>query len=332
MKKVLLDRTKKFYKANLHCHSTNSDGRLTPEQIKEKYMAEGYSIVAYTDHEHLIDNSHLSDDNFLAITACEIAIKQYPNQSTLKNLSMKVCHLNLYAKDEKNVDTPCYNSVYDHFINDDIRNKIVHSCGEYDRQYGPEGISEIIRIANSKGFLVSYNHPRWSLENAADYLGYEGLWAVEIYNHGCTSKGMYNYAINAYDDFLRIGKKMACTACDDNHNSKDDCFGGFVMINADFLDYKSIIQAMENHNMYSSMGPYIHELYIENMVAYITVSDAEFVAMSTMGRRVQVQSINGKECTLKFDIKESDGYIRFDVVDRLGKRANTCAYFIDDII
>lgn len=332
MKKILLDSNKKFYKANLHCHSTNSDGRLTPEQIKEKYMAEGYSIVAYTDHEHLIDNSHLSDDNFLAITACEIAIKELPNQSTLKNLSMKVCHLNLYAKDAKNVDTPCYNSVYDHFINDNIRNSIIHTCGEYKREYGGRGISEIIRIANNNGFLVSYNHPRWSLENAADYLGYEGLWAVEIYNHGCTAKGMYNYAINAYDDFLRAGKKMACTACDDNHNSADDCFGGFVMINADSLDYKSIIQAMENHNMYSSMGPCIHELYVEDMKAFITVSGGEFVTVSTMGRRTQMQSVSGKECTLKFDIKESDGYIRFDVADRFGKRANTCAYFIEDIV
>ena len=39
-----------FYKANLHSHTTVSDGALTPEEAKKAYQAEGYSIVAFTDH------------------------------------------------------------------------------------------------------------------------------------------------------------------------------------------------------------------------------------------------------------------------------------------
>ena len=35
----------KFYKANLHCHTVISDGKLTKEQIKEEYQKRGYSIV-----------------------------------------------------------------------------------------------------------------------------------------------------------------------------------------------------------------------------------------------------------------------------------------------
>ena len=30
----------KFYKANLHCHTVISDGKLTKEQIKEEYQKE----------------------------------------------------------------------------------------------------------------------------------------------------------------------------------------------------------------------------------------------------------------------------------------------------
>ena len=74
-KHILIDKERRFYKANLHCHSTLSDGKMTPEEIKEKYKENGYSIVAFSDHEHLIDNSHLNDENFLAMTSCEIAIK-----------------------------------------------------------------------------------------------------------------------------------------------------------------------------------------------------------------------------------------------------------------
>ena len=34
MKKYLLPKDGTFYKANLHCHTTLSDGHLTPEEIK----------------------------------------------------------------------------------------------------------------------------------------------------------------------------------------------------------------------------------------------------------------------------------------------------------
>ena len=36
MKKILLDGNKNYYKANLHCHSTKSDGKMTVEEIKER--------------------------------------------------------------------------------------------------------------------------------------------------------------------------------------------------------------------------------------------------------------------------------------------------------
>ena len=60
-----------LYKANLHCHTTVSDGRLTPLEIKELYMSEGYSIVAYTDHREYVWHKELDDENFLALPAME---------------------------------------------------------------------------------------------------------------------------------------------------------------------------------------------------------------------------------------------------------------------
>ena len=333
MKKILIDRNKGFYKANLHCHSTKSDGKMTVEELKAHYKANGYSIIAFTDHEHLIDNSYLNDDDFLALTSCEIAIKEDPNLSTLKKWDMKVCHLNLYAKDAQNIDTPCYNSKADHFLNDDIRDLVVHTCGEYERRYSPEGMREIINICNEKGFLVAYNHPRWSLENARDYLEYKGLWAVEIYNNECLVNGLYEYDINVYDDFLRDGDRIACTANDDNHTIKSAC-GGFTVINADKLDYKSVIEAMEKHNLYASTGPVIHELYVEGNTATLTYSGGAYAAMSTNGRRVkrcEADDLLG-ENTVSFSFDpEKESYIRFDVVDNQGRRANTCAYFVDEL-
>ena len=332
MKKVLLDSSKNFYKANLHCHSTKSDGKMTVEEIKERYKEEGYSVIAFTDHEHLLDNSFLNDENFLALTSCEVAVKEYPELSTLVKTDMKVAHFNFIAKDPKNVDTPCYNSVYDHYVKDFFADEIVHSCGEYDRVYTAEGVSEMIKIANEKGFLVTYNHPNWSLENATDYLGYKGLWAVEIYNNEASVSGRIEYDIHAYESFLRSGQKIACVAADDNHNLASTC-GGWVQINADKLDYDTIIDAMEKHNLYASMGPEIHELYVEDNKAYLTFSKGEYATISTKGRRVKKALAENSEGVNKveFEILPTDGYIRFDVVDDKNRRAHTCAYFLEDL-
>ncbi|MBQ4543857.1 MAG: hypothetical protein IJA19_06795 [Clostridia bacterium] len=333
MKIILLDPSKKYYKSCLHTHSTNSDGKLTPEEVKNLYKSNGYSVVAYTDHEHLIDNSHLNDDDFLAITSCEIAIKDGPAELRPSlNKKMRVCHLNLYAKNPSNIDTPCYNPLFDYHGSDEAMAKVYYTCEPYNRIYSHEGISEIIRIANEKGFLVCYNHPRWSLESARDYLGYKGLWAVEIYNYCSSQEGLYEYDIYAYDDFLRDGQKIACVSTDDSHNT-NTALGGWTMINAEKLDYETVIDAMEKHNFYSSTGPEIKELYIEENKAYITYCKGSYATMSTEGRRVSrinAENKNG-ENTAVFEFLPEDGYIRFDVIDKYGKRANTNAYFIEDL-
>ena len=64
MKKYLIEE-KKYYKANLHCHSVRSDGAMTPEELKDFFLKMGYSIVAFTDHVYIEDfNSYLTDENF----------------------------------------------------------------------------------------------------------------------------------------------------------------------------------------------------------------------------------------------------------------------------
>lgn len=41
---------RKWYKGNLHTHTTNSDGRLAPEVVINLYKEAGYDFLALTDH------------------------------------------------------------------------------------------------------------------------------------------------------------------------------------------------------------------------------------------------------------------------------------------
>ena len=102
----LIDGRRNCYKANLHCHTTVSDGDKTPAEIKELYRERGYNIVAYTDHEVLALHDELNDADFLAMPGYEIQI--YGDMELPKPLR-RVCHLNLYPKDAQNNVMPFYN-------------------------------------------------------------------------------------------------------------------------------------------------------------------------------------------------------------------------------
>ena len=73
-RKYLITHEGNFYKANLHSHSTFSDGVLTPEQAKELYKSHGYSVYAYTDHVKLYDHRELTDPDFLVLVGYELGI------------------------------------------------------------------------------------------------------------------------------------------------------------------------------------------------------------------------------------------------------------------
>ena len=338
MKKYLLDPSKNFYKGNMHCHSNLSDGYFSPEELKKIYKDMGYSFLAITDHEFFVNHADLDDENFITITSAEYAIKEFPEQSTLKNFNMKVCHLNFYAKEQGNDFCFRYNSVSDHFSTSELREKLNMPETEEPRVYGAEGINKLIADANKNGFFVCYNHPRWSLENYGDYSGYARLWGIEIYNHSCTVGGLYDYDINVFDDMLRDGKRVFASCGDDNHNSKEETGmlqsgGAFVMVNADSLSYSSIINGLLSGNFYSSQGPVIDELYVEDGKVYVKCSDALRISYSTMGRRSG--ALNAKEGeTIReacFGMRETDGFFRIDVVDEKGRHANTQAYFLSEL-
>ena len=60
-----------WLKGNLHAHSTNSDGRLTPEQLAKAYKERGYAFLAVTDHDVFKSYPELCNEDFLVLPAME---------------------------------------------------------------------------------------------------------------------------------------------------------------------------------------------------------------------------------------------------------------------
>ena len=206
MKTYLLPKTGKFYKANLHCHTTMSDGTLTPEEIKQAYQEKGYDIVAYTDHEILFPQNHLSEDDFLALNGVEHDI----DEKDRLDKTGKKCHFCCIALEPDNHLTPCPDqSKFIHFAGN-LENlhlaKFQPGTEHFPRAYAPDAINALMQEIKKYGFFITYNHPDWSLEEQDTYCQYDGMDAMEICNYGCISMGFDDYNPNAYDAMLRRGQ------------------------------------------------------------------------------------------------------------------------------
>lgn len=337
MRKDLLPSGRSSYKANLHAHSNYSDGCLTPAQLKEAYRSRGYAVVAFSDHEYLLDHSDLTDRSFLALTSYEL---QITDMTVECKLHRKSTHLNLFARDPHNVTQIYFNPKY-FFCGDQslIPTLTYVGSAQAERYHTPECINDIIRRANDLGFIVSYNHPNWSLDDITDYGALHGLFAMEIYNTSCDKLGFHGYNRAAYDEMLRSGQRLGCIATDDNHNKLpfdhplNDSFGGFTMLSPREFSYEAVIDAMDAGDYYASTGPLISELYYEDGKIKISCSPAKAVTMITYGRRTA--TIQEKDVPLEhaeFSINESDVYVRIEVADHEGRYAFSRAYFLSEFL
>lgn len=325
----LLPKGRTYYKANLHCHTVISDGRLTPEEVKREYQKRGYQIVAFTEHNIYTNHEELNDGSFLAIGALETDINAY-GERTKDYSHIKTYHLNWY-------DT-----------RPGERTEEKSRLTRPEQRYGDlEFLNGYISAMNDLGFLCCYNHPYWSLQNYDDYKGLEGLWGMEIYNHGCELDGMFGYHPQAYDELLRAGRRIFCVSTDDNHNVENgktslcDSFGGYVRIGAEAFTYADVMRALQNGEFYSCSvpdgkgdAPEIYEMTLTGRRLSVKCSPAERIFIKTGGRNCY-KAVAGEGETLteaEFLLSGNEIYIRADICDKRGGRTNSNAYFLDTIL
>lgn len=310
-----------YYKANLHCHTTLSDGEFTPEQIKAAYQEQGYSIVAFTDHRRYENHTQLNDEGFLALAALEVDLTEEPAPG--RDWPVRKCyHLNLLDTD------PSVHAA-------EKQASPLPACAYGDL----EGLNRYIQEMNDLGFLVCYNHPYWSLQDWRDYSGLKGLFAMEIYNHGCEHDGLYGFNPQVYDEMLRCGQRPFALATDDNHDRLplghplNDSFGGFVQIAARELSYPAVIEALRAGRFYWSQGPQLKGLSIENGMLQVKTSPVEKIFVTVEGRDSYKAVVSPGETLTQaqFPLSGTEGWFRVQVRDSRGLFAGTNAYFIDSL-
>lgn len=312
-----------FYKGNLHSHTTNSDGKLTPEEAVRLFKSHGYAFLCLSEHDRYTDYRDRFDcDDFIILPGLEASANLIDSATGQR---LKTHHMHgILGTQAMQATAPSHFTHMEHLP--------VPVCADH---WSGLSVAEKVRdTLSDHGCLVTYNHPIWSRVEKEDFCDLEGIWALEIYNYNTVNESATGADTTYWDMILRSGRQLFAFASDDNHNEGlfDDACGGWICVKAAQLDHDHIISAMRAGHYYSSAGPEIFNWGISDDGVWVDCSPCErinFICGGTInaGGTIIAPTRDGIK-HIVFPLKGSETYVRVECIDYNGKTAWTNAHFL----
>jgi predicted metal-dependent phosphoesterase TrpH len=288
----------RFWRGNLHTHSTLSDGALEPASVIDAYKNAGYDFMMLSDHfiGHynwpIADTRSLRSNNFTTIIGSEL---HAPATEVGELWHIVAAGLPLDFPPAGKTETG----------------------------------AEIARRAHAAGAFVGIAHPAWSQLTMEDGRALDCAHAVEIYNHGCAIENDRGDGWYLLDQLLNEGKRLTAFATDDAHFKTPDHFGGWVHVKAESLGPEVLLEALKKGHYYSSQGPQIHDITVTGSEISISCSPVDNIAVLCGNSRTLVR--NASSITdATFDLKKLEvgwlltklsPWFRVVCIDHAGKKA-----------
>lgn len=207
----------RWYKGNLHTHTTASDGAKTPSEVAELYRSHDYDFLALTDHWVVSENAQ--KDGLLLLSGCEY------NFGT--NVRDGIFHIvGLGMERDPGVqrdDTP-------------------QTC---------------IDKIHAVGGLAQLAHPAWSMNTLAQITSLRDLDATEIYNSvSGLPRNCRPYSGEIVDILAAHGVFLPLLATDDAHfyYEADTC-RSYIWVQAGECTREAILSAIRQGKFYATQGP-----------------------------------------------------------------------------
>jgi len=279
-----------WFKGNIHTHTTNSDGALDPRQISSVYKANGYDFLFITDHWKVTDVKGLSEDSedFLVLPGVELDMGSSEAGTKYHLVALNLRHV---------------------IQSDDPQSAIDEALKE--------------------GAEIVIGHPYWSSLAVNDLIRYKDYLGIEIFNSTCHLSISKGYSTTHWDDLLVRGRFTYGFAVDDAHwhfnpHRPVDACRSWIMVKAPSLTLGSLMNALRNGLFYSSNGPEILDVDLQDGSIRVRSPSARaisFVAKTALGERFTAQDKPIDEAVYK--IRGVERYVRIEVEDEIGRTAWT---------
>ncbi len=307
--KEKISSKKQWFKGNLHTHSYWSDGDEFPEIIMDWYKSNDYQFVALTDHNTLAEGDKwitISGDSIY-----QKAFKNYLNtygtnwvnhrMDSLNQIQVKLKTYNEYKT--KFEEEGKFLIIQSEEITDHFNNKPIHiNATNVKQKINPQGGNSVLEVMQNNldaaakqkkalniPMITHINHPNFgyaigleemkALKNEQFFEVYNGH--PTVHNSGdadhMSTEMMWDYINIAYIENNK--PLMYGLATDDSHHyhrkgSKWSNAGrGWIMVQADSLNPKSLINAMEAGQFYASTGVELKDLSFKNNMLFVEVKE-----------------------------------------------------------
>jgi hypothetical protein len=318
--KIVLDRCKSFFKGNLHLHTTWSDGRLPANQVVELFKEKGYHFISLSDHEIYTRTQEFDSTDFITIPGME--------RGGLNPVEDKNPGYHFGVIDDPTVDSA--KERYSHLEKFEV--PIVWE--------GDDSPQKLIDDLRDHGNLVIFNHPEWHLTRFDDMVKYDRFFAIEIYNHATEWSTASSYGTAYWDHALQNGRRVYGIAADDSHGHYKnwkmlEYAGGWVQVQSEALTHYEVVKSLKEGAFYSSSGPEVYDLRVEDGQLSIECSPCKFIMFKAFPQRGPFLGHydTGKAMTkASMPIEEDMVYIRVECIDFEGRVAWTNPVFVADLL
>ena len=273
-----------WYKGNLHCHTTNSDGDSSPKFVANYYRDLGFDFVSITDHNHLTKPAEAGefDDDFIVIPGDEYTSHVH------------ICGIGIES-----------------VIPWDETNSIV------------DGINLAVdEIKEQEGFSI-LNHPNWRWAIDIDHMiKGKKTDAFEVYNSGtsCNSMGFEGRLSmdELWDKLLSQEIYLYGVAADDTHTFqypidpwRDPPGKGWVCVEAESLTVEHILASLKAGRFYASGGVSFQKLINSKDEIYIEIAPVDKMKYKTtfIGFEGKILDEQMGE-SARYTIKGDERYVR----------------------
>jgi len=293
----------RWYKGNTHTHTLNSDGDSAPDDVARWYRSHGYQFLVLSDHNYLTSIDGLNaligaPEKFLLVKGEEVTDK-------FGDMSLHINGLDVDAQVAPQGGTSVLDTVQRNVNAIRKANGIPHI--NHPNYRWSITADELRQVQNNRLFEIFNGHPEVNNLGGGGVPGLEEAWDA-ILTSGVL---LYGIAVDDAHVFLQPGNPVVAGPG-----------RGWVMVRADRLAARPLLEAMERGDFYASTGVTLRDYQASRTRIAVSVQATTFskyrIQFIGSGGRV-IKEVVAPDAA--YDIKGDEGYVRARVIESNGRMA-----------